>query len=92
MLRMKRISTAIGMKVFTDAGDYFGEIEEAILTRTKVFGWRVRSTRNSYLEKVIGSAKGVIVPQSLVKSFGDVMLISKAAIPSASEEEPVAED
>lgn len=87
MLRMKRISETIGMKVFTDSGDYFGEIEEAILTKTKVYGWRVRATRNSFLEKVLGAAKGVIVPQSLVKSFGDVMIISKAAIPSYPEEE-----
>ncbi len=87
MLKMKRISETIGMKVFTDSGDYFGEIEEAILTKTKVYGWRVRATRNSFLEKVLGSAKGVIVPQSLVKSFGDVMIISKAAIPSYPEEE-----
>jgi len=86
MLKMKRISETIGMKVFTDAGDYFGEIEEAILTKTKVYGWRIRATRNSFLEKVLGSAKGVIVPQSLVKSFGDVMIISKAAIPNYPEE------
>lgn len=86
MLKMKRITDSVGMKVFTDSGDYFGEVEEAILTKTKVYGWRVKSTKNSYLEKVIGSAKGVIVPQSLVKSFGDVMIISKAAVPSHMEE------
>jgi len=90
MLKLKKVSEAIGMKVFTDSGDYFGEIEEAILTKTKVFGWRVRATKNSFLDKVLGGAKGVIVPQSLVKSFGDVMVISKTAMPSfegASEEE-----
>ena len=86
MLKMKHISDTIGMKVFTDNGDYFGEIEEAILTKTKVFGWRVRSTKNSFLEKVLGGAKGVIVPHSLVKSFGDVMIISKTAVPSYAEE------
>ncbi|MEM4337059.1 MAG: PRC-barrel domain-containing protein [Candidatus Woesearchaeota archaeon] len=82
MLKLKRISETIGMKVFTDSGEYFGEVEEAILTKTKVFGWRVRATKNSFLDKVLGGAKGVIVPQSLVKSFGDVMIISKAAMPS----------
>ena len=82
MLKLKKVSEAIGMKVFTDSGDYFGEIEEAILTKTKVFGWRVRATKNSFLDKVLGGAKGVIVPQSLVKSFGDVMVISKTAMPS----------
>jgi len=87
MLKMKRISETYDMKVFTDTGEYFGDIEESILTTNKVFGWRVRATKNSFLTKVLGSAKGVIVPHQLVKSVGDVMIISKAAVPSYSGEE-----
>jgi len=75
------------LKVFTDTGDYFGDIEESILTANKVFGWRVKSTKNSFLNKVLGSAKGVIVPHQLVKSVGDIMIISKAAVPSYNPEE-----
>lgn len=82
MLKMKRITEAFDMKVFTDTGDYFGDIEESILTDTKVFGWRVKATRNSYLNKVLGSAKGVIVPHQLVKAIGDIMIISKSAVPN----------
>lgn len=87
MLKMKKISEAYDMRVFTDSGDYFGDVEEAILTQTKVFGWRVRATKSSFLNKVLGSAKGVIVPHQLVKSIGDIMIISKAAVPSYNEEE-----
>ena len=87
MLKMKKISDTFEMKVFTDTGDYFGDVEEPILTQTKVFGWRVRASKNSFLNKVLGSAKGVIVPHQLVKSIGDVMIISKAAVPSYSPEE-----
>lgn len=90
MLRMKKIQETYDMKVFTDQGDYFGDIEEAILTSTKVHGWRVRATKNSFLSKVLGSAKGVIVPHQLVKAVGDIMIISKAAVPSYSEDEPEA--
>ncbi|MFP4119322.1 MAG: PRC-barrel domain-containing protein [Candidatus Woesearchaeota archaeon] len=82
MLKMKRISETYDMRVFTDAGDYFGDIEESILTQSKIFGWKVRATKNSFLNKVLGSAKGVIVPHQLVKSVGDIMIISKTAIPS----------
>ncbi len=82
MLKMKKVSESYDMKVFTDGGDYFGDVEEAILTKNKVFGWRVKASRNSFLSKILGSAKGVIVPHQLVKSIGDVMIISKAAIPS----------
>ncbi|MFQ5620748.1 MAG: PRC-barrel domain-containing protein [Candidatus Nanoarchaeia archaeon] len=87
MLKLKKISETYDMKVFTDAGDYFGDIEEAILTQTKVSGWRVRATKNSMLIRYLGSAKGVIVPHQLVKCTGDIMIISKAAIPSYSPEE-----
>lgn len=87
MLKMKRISETYDMRVFTDAGDYFGDIEESILTQTKIFGWKVRATKNSFLNKVLGSAKGVIVPHQLVKATGDIMIISKTAIPSYKHEE-----
>ena len=87
MLKMKKISETYDMKVFTDNGDYFGDVEESILTQNKIFGWRVKATRNSFLNRILGSAKGVIVPHQLVKSVGDVMIISKAAIPSYGPEE-----
>ncbi|MBW2976396.1 PRC-barrel domain-containing protein [Candidatus Woesearchaeota archaeon] len=87
MLKMKKISETYDMRVFTDTGEYFGDVEESIITQNKVFGWRVKATKNSFLNKVLGSAKGVIVPHQLVKSIGDIMIISKAAIPSYSEEE-----
>ena len=87
MLKMKRIKEVYDMRVFTDSGDYFGDVEESIVTSNKVFGWRVKATRNSFLSKVLGSAKGVIVPHQLVKSIGDVMIISKAAVPAGGAEE-----
>ena len=49
---MKKISETYDMKVFTDNGEYFGDIEESILTQNKVFGWRVRATKNSFLNKL----------------------------------------
>ena len=85
MLKMKKITETYDMKVFTDTGDYFGDVEESIMTSTKIHGWRVRSTKNSFLSKVLGSAKGVIVPHQLVKAIGDIIIISKAAVPSYSE-------
>jgi sporulation protein YlmC with PRC-barrel domain len=87
MLKMKRISEVYEMRVFTDNGDYFGDVEEAILTSNKIFGWRIKSTRNSFLNKVLGSAKGVIVPHQLVKSMGDIMIISKGAVPNYGGDE-----
>jgi len=87
MLKMRKVTESYDMRVFTDSGDYFGDVEEAILTSNKVFGWRVRASKNSYLAKVLGSAKGVIVPHQLVKAVGDIMIINKTAIPSATDDD-----
>ena len=87
MLKMRRISDTYNMRVFTDTGDYFGDIEESILTKSKIFGWRVKATKSSYLARVLGSAKGVIVPHQLVKAVGDIMIISRAAVPSYNPED-----
>ncbi len=86
MLRLEKVSEIYDMKVFTEGGEYFGDVEEAILTKSKVHGWRVKATKNSFLSKVLGSARGVIVPHQLVKNIGDVMIISKAAAPAGPED------
>ncbi|MDD5331222.1 MAG: PRC-barrel domain-containing protein [Candidatus Nanoarchaeia archaeon] len=92
MLKLKHVGELYNMQVYTDTGEYFGDIEEAILSMTKVFGWRIKATKDSFLTKVLGGAKGVIVPHQLVKAIGDVMIISKAAIPSYEEKEEVVEE
>ncbi len=89
VLNIKKISDVFNMKVFTDQGEYFGDVEETILTLNKVFGWKVRATKNSTLSRILGGAKGVIVPHQLVKAIGNIMIISKAAIPSYEEKEEV---
>ena len=74
------------MQVFTDSGDFFGEIEEAVLIKNKIEGWKVRATRGSFLVKALGGAKGVVIPHQLVKAIGSVCIVSRAAAPSYSEE------
>ncbi len=87
MLKVKQVTELYDMKVFTDTGEYFGDVEEAIVTMNKVHGWRIKASRNSFLSKVLGGAKGVIVPHQYVKSVGDVVIISKQAIPTYEETE-----
>lgn len=92
MLKTKRITDTFEQRVYTDQGEYFGDIEECILTINKIFGWRVKATKGSSLSHLLGGAKGVIVPHQLVKAIGDILIISKAAIPSYGAEEADKED
>jgi hypothetical protein len=39
------------------------------------------------MSSVLGGARGVIVPQQFLKAVGDVLLISKNAIPLKEDEE-----
>ena len=84
-MKIRKIGEVINMKVYTDSGEYFGDVEESIITSNKIFGWKVKATKNSYLTKVLGGAKGVIVPHQLVKSIGDVVIIRKEALPDYEE-------
>lgn len=85
MLNLMDISKMYGVKVFTDVGEYFGDVDEIIVQNNKIFGWKIKATRESYLNKTMSGAKGVIVPHQLVKAASDIMIISKAAIPAGEE-------
>lgn len=81
MLRIKKISEAIGKHVYTAEGDYFGQIDEVNLVDNKIEGWRIRV--GSGLASLYGGARGVVIPHQFVKAIGDVFLITKVSVPSS---------
>ena len=83
-MRLRKISEVIGMRVYTDSGDFFGEVEEANLSENKVDGWRIR-VGGSVLS-LIGGARGVIIPHNFVRAVGDIFIINKAALPMQESE------
>ncbi len=84
-MRIKRITEAVGTKVYTDNGDFFGEVEEANLQENKIVGWRIKV--GGKIMSLIGGARGVIIPHQFVRAISDILIINKAAIPSPSESE-----
>ena len=86
---IKKISDVIGVKVYTDSGAFFGEIEEANLLGNKIDGWRIRVSGG--VISLIGGARGVIIPHHFVRAIGDIFIINHAALPSASESSDVNE-
>jgi sporulation protein YlmC with PRC-barrel domain len=88
-MRIKKITEVIGKKVYTDSGDFFGEIEEANLLENKIDGWRIKVS--SHLVSIFGGAKGIIIPHQFVRAISDVFIINRAALPSQDLEESDAE-
>ena len=79
-MRVRKITEVLGAKVYTDSGEYFGEIEEANLQENKIDGWRIRV--GGSVMSLIGGARGVIIPHQFVKAIGDIFIINKTALPN----------
>ena len=79
MLKIKKITDVIGRRVYTDTGDFFGEIEESNLVENKVESWRIRVAGS--MANFLGGARGVIIPHQFVKAVGDIIIISRANLP-----------
>ena len=84
-MRVKKITEVVGLRVYTDSGDYFGEVEEANLFENKLDGWRIRV--GGGVASLIGGARGVIIPHQFVKAISDILIINSSALPGPSEAE-----
>jgi len=80
-MRIKKITEVMGTKVYTDSGEFFGEVEEVNLFENKVDGWRIKV--GSSVMSLIGGARGVIIPHQFVKAISDIFIINKTALPSS---------
>jgi sporulation protein YlmC with PRC-barrel domain len=87
MLRIKRLTDVVGRRVYTDAGDLFGLVEEINLIENKIDGWRIVVSRESGMSSLLGGARGIIVPHQFIKAIGDIILVNKNAVPIKEEEE-----
>jgi sporulation protein YlmC with PRC-barrel domain len=83
-MRIKKLTEVIGTKVYTDAGDFFGEVEEVNLYENKVDGWRIKVS--SGVINLIGGARGMIIPHQFVRAIGDIFIINKSSLPSKDSE------
>ncbi len=79
-MRVKKITEVIGKRVYTDSGDFFGEIQDVNLCENKIDGWKIKVGGD--LLSLLGGAKGVIIPHNFIKAISDIFIINKAAIPS----------
>ena len=91
MARFKRITDVYEMKVFTDSGYFFGEIEEALIEDNRIKSWKIKAVAGSLLASKVRDAKGVIIPQKFFKAFGDIIIIQDVDFGSANSDEEGAE-
>jgi len=83
MLKIKKVTEAIGRHVYTSDGDYFGQVEDVNLVDNKIEGWKIKISGG--FMSVLGGARGVIIPQQFVKAIGDIFIVNKSSLPSKDE-------
>ena len=83
MLRIDKLTQAIGKHVYTSDGDYFGMIEEMNLIDNKIDGWKIKVS-GGFLG-LLGGARGVVIPHQFVKAIGDIFIINKTSLPKRDE-------
>jgi len=87
MARFKRISDVYEMKVFTDSGYFFGEVEEALVEDNSIRSWKIKATPGSLLSSKVKDAKGVIIPHKFFRAFGDIIIIQDVDLGSSGATE-----
>ena len=88
-ITVKDISEMFSKDVFTDRGFYCGKVSdvEFDLSRFKVRAVVIEAAKGTFLGKMVGGKKGIIVPYQMVQSIGDIMLIKHIATPIPEEGE-----
>ncbi|MBI4020116.1 MAG: PRC-barrel domain-containing protein [Candidatus Aenigmarchaeota archaeon] len=92
-IRIASISETWSKDVFTDKGLYLGKVEdvECDLKRFKLRSLVVKAIKGSYLTKMLGGKKGLIVPFPMVEAIGDIVIIKHISSPVAEDLPPETE-
>jgi len=87
-IKVASVSETWARDVFTDNGAYCGKIEdvECDLKRFKLRSLVVRAMKGSYMSKMLGSKKGVIIPFPMVEAIGDIVIIKHITAPESDSD------
>jgi sporulation protein YlmC with PRC-barrel domain len=88
-IRVSSVSETWMKDVFTDKGLYCGKVEdvECDLGRFKLRSLIVKAIKGSYMTKMLGSKKGMIIPFPMVEAIGDIIIIKHITAPATEETE-----
>jgi sporulation protein YlmC with PRC-barrel domain len=77
VVTIKRITDFFEREVFTTKGQYCGRVKdvEIDLSKGRVRAIVVEAAKGTLLEAMLGGKKSIVVPYSLLSSFGDIVLI-----------------
>jgi sporulation protein YlmC with PRC-barrel domain len=86
-IQVSSISDTYSKDVFTDKGFFCGKVEdvECDLKRFKIRSLVIRAIKGSYLSRMLGDKKGVVIPFPMVHAVGDIIVIKHIQPPAGEE-------
>ncbi len=86
-IRIQSVSQTWQKDVFTDKGLYCGKVEdvECDLKRFKLRSLVIRAQKGSYIGKMLGGKRGLIIPFPMVQAIGDIIIIKHISAPAIEE-------
>lgn len=89
-IKIASVSDTWSKDVFTNKGHYVGKVEdvECDLKRFKLRSLVVKAMKGSYLSKMLGNKKGLIIPFPMVEAIGDVIIIKHISAPIPDDAAP----
>jgi len=86
-IKVASVSDTRQKDVFTDRGLYCGKVEdvECDLKRFKLRSIVIRAEKGSYMGKMLGSKRGLIIPFPMVQAIGDIIIIRHISAPAIED-------
>ncbi|KXB07021.1 hypothetical protein AKJ51_02285 [candidate division MSBL1 archaeon SCGC-AAA382A20] len=88
-VNVKKLSQMFSKDVFTDRGEYCGKIKnvKVDLDKFRIGSIVLKAMKGSYLARILGGKKGVVIPYQFIKSIGDIVIIKHISSESVRGEE-----
>ncbi len=86
-IKIASVSETRQKDVFTDKGLYCGKVEdvECDLKRFKLRSLVIRAQKGSYIGKMLGNRRGLIIPFPMVQAIGDIIIIRHISAPAIED-------
>lgn len=88
-ISVKDVNDMFSKDVFTGKGFYCGKVSdlEFDLSRFKIRSLVIEAAKGTFLGKMVGGKKGIIVPYTMVQAIGDVVIIKHIVSPATEDGE-----
>jgi len=76
-VNVKKLSEMFSKDVFTDKGKYCGQVKNVKidLNKFRMGSIVLKAKKGSYLTRILGGKKGVVIPYQFIKAIGDIVII-----------------